>query len=198
MGLKITQVDAFTSQPFRGNPAAVCILPQPRNGNWMQLVAREMNLSETAFLHRQNEGYGLRRFTPTVEVALCGRVTLASAHVLWEEGYLSSDEQACFHTQSGLLTARRAAEWIELDFSGGGRGACCPAIGPVRSAGRQGGVRRPKSLLLPGGARIRRGRAACEAGLWRSQGTADARNHDHQPLGLRRVRFRFTLRLHAS
>jgi PhzF family phenazine biosynthesis protein len=89
MGLKITQVDAFTSQPFRGNPAAVCILPQPRDGSWMRLVAREMNLSETAFLHRQNHGYGLRWFTPTVEVALCGHATLASAHVLWEEGHLS-------------------------------------------------------------------------------------------------------------
>jgi len=116
MGLKITQVDAFTSQPFRGNPAAVCILPQPRDGSWMQLVAREMNLSETAFLHRQNDGYGLRWFTPTVEVALCGHATLASAHVLWEEGLLSSGEQAHFHTQSGLLTASRAAERIELDF----------------------------------------------------------------------------------
>jgi PhzF family phenazine biosynthesis protein len=110
MGLKITQVDAFTSQPFRGNPAAVCILPQPRDGSWMQLVAREMNLSETAFLNRQNDGYRLRWFTPTVEVALCGHATLASAHVLWEEGHLSSGEQAHFHTQSGLLTASRAAE----------------------------------------------------------------------------------------
>jgi PhzF family phenazine biosynthesis protein len=116
MGQKITQVDDFTSQPFRGNPAAVCILPQPRDGSWMQLVAREMNLSETAFLQRQNDGYALRWFTPTVEVALCGHATLASAHVLWEEGHLSSDEQARFHTRSGLLTASRAAEWIELDF----------------------------------------------------------------------------------
>ena len=99
MGLKITQVDAFTSQPFRGNPAAVSILPHPRDGSWMQLVAREMNLSETAFLHRQNSGYGLRWFTPTVEVALCGHATLASAHVLWEQGLLSSGEQARFHTQ---------------------------------------------------------------------------------------------------
>jgi PhzF family phenazine biosynthesis protein len=116
MGLKITQVDAFTSQPFRGNPAAVCILPQPRDGSWMQLVAREMNLSETAFLHHQNDGYGLRWFTPAVEVALCGHATLASAHVLWEEGHLPSGEPARFHTQSGLLTASRAAGWIELDF----------------------------------------------------------------------------------
>jgi hypothetical protein len=116
MGLKITQVDAFTSQPFRGNPASVCILPQPGDGSWMQLVAREMNLSETAFLHRQNSGYGLRWFTPTVEVALCGHATLASAHVLWEQGLLSSGEQARFHTQSGLLTAGRAGKWIELDF----------------------------------------------------------------------------------
>lgn len=116
MGLKITQVDAFTSEPFRGNPAAVCILPQPRDGSWMQLVAREMNLSETAFLHRQNDGYRLRWFTPAVEVALCGHATLASAHVLWDEGHLPSGEQAHFHTQSGLLTASLAGEWIEMDF----------------------------------------------------------------------------------
>jgi len=114
MGVKITEVDAFTSQPFGGNPAAVCIVPQPRDGSWMQLATREMNLSETAFLHRQNDGYGLRWFTSTVEVALCGHATLASAHVLWEEGHLSSDEQARFHTR--LLTTRRVADWIELDF----------------------------------------------------------------------------------
>lgn len=117
MGLKITQVDAFTDKPFAGNPAAVCILPEPRDETWMQTVAREMNLSETAFLYRQDDGFNLRWFTPTVEVALCGHATLASAHVLWETGELKSDEQARFYSQSGLLTAVRAAgNWIELDF----------------------------------------------------------------------------------
>src|SRR5947208_1788489 len=116
MGLRIVQVDAFASRPFTGNPAAVCILPVPQDERWMQDVAREMNLAETAFLYPENEGYRLRWFTPTVEVALCGHATLASAHVLWEEGRLPAGRQARFHTQSGLLTADRRAEWIELDF----------------------------------------------------------------------------------
>jgi PhzF family phenazine biosynthesis protein len=116
MGLRITQVDAFTDTAFSGNPAAVCLLPAPRDEGWMQNVAREMNLSETAFLVRQADGYSLRWFTPSVEVALCGHATLASAHVLWEDGHLPSAQQARFHTQSGLLTGDRAGEWIELDF----------------------------------------------------------------------------------
>ena len=116
MGLKITQVDAFTDQPFRGNPAAVCVLAEPRGEAWMQDVAREMNLSETAFLDPRPDGFNLRWFTPATEVALCGHATLASAHVLWEAGHLSAEQTARFHTQSGLLTAKRAGEWIELDF----------------------------------------------------------------------------------
>jgi predicted PhzF superfamily epimerase YddE/YHI9 len=116
MGLAIIQVDAFTDKPFAGNPAAVCIVPAPREERWMQDVAREMNLSETAFLHRENDGYGLRWFTPTVEVALCGHATLASAHVLWDGGHLAPSMPARFHTRSGLLTAERRGAWIELDF----------------------------------------------------------------------------------
>ena len=116
MGLTITQVDAFTDTPFAGNPAAVCLLPAPRDEGWMQSVAREMNLSETAFLVRAGDGYDLRWFTPSVEVALCGHATLASAHVLWEEGHLAAAQQARFHTKSGLLTGDRAGDWIELDF----------------------------------------------------------------------------------
>src|SRR5258706_851727 len=116
MGLKIVQVDAFASRPFSGNPAAVCILRAPQDERWMQDVASEMNLAETAFLHPENEGYRLRWFTPAVEVALCGHATLASAHVLWEEGRLPAGRQARFHTQSGLLTADRRGDWIELDF----------------------------------------------------------------------------------
>src|SRR3712207_2488267 len=105
MGLPIVQVDAFTDRPYAGNPAAVCVLAEPREAEWMQLVAREMNLSETAFLLRQEGGFSLRWFTPTVEVDLCGHATLASAHVLWETGALAPVEQARFHTRSGLLTA---------------------------------------------------------------------------------------------
>jgi predicted PhzF superfamily epimerase YddE/YHI9 len=116
MTLHITQVDAFTDRPFAGNPAAVCILPHAADDAWMQDVAREMNLAETAFLVRQRDGYDLRWFTPAVEVELCGHATLASAHVLWEDAHLAGKAQARFHTRSGLLTAQRRSGWIELDF----------------------------------------------------------------------------------
>ena len=115
----ITQVDAFTDTPFAGNPAAVCLLAAPASERWMRDVAREMNLSETAFLVRRSDdddGFDLRWFTPAVEVALCGHATLASAHVLWEGGHLTPGKQARFHTKSGLLTARQLDGWIELDF----------------------------------------------------------------------------------
>jgi PhzF family phenazine biosynthesis protein len=116
MGLTVFQVDAFTAKPFAGNPAAVCILPQPMGENWMQNVAREMNLSETAFLLRKEEVFQLRWFTPAVEVDLCGHATLASAHVLWEMGYAKPGAQVRFHTRSGILTAERKGDWIEMDF----------------------------------------------------------------------------------
>lgn len=116
MDVKIYQVDAFTSKPFSGNPAAVCILEEPKNETWMQDVAREMNLSETAFLHKEEDGYRLRWFTPVTEVDLCGHATLASAHVLWETGLLGLQERAKFHTLSGMLEAKRVGEEIELDF----------------------------------------------------------------------------------
>ena len=120
MTIPIYQADAFTEAPFRGNPAAVCILdepgPEPGLTAWMQDVAREMNLSETAFLCRQEDGFGLRWFTPAIEVDLCGHATLASAHILYETGLLAQDEQARFHTLSGLLTAERSGDEIVLDF----------------------------------------------------------------------------------
>ena len=116
MTLQIVQVDAFTSRPFTGNPAAVCVLPEPRDAAWMQNVASEMNLAETAFLDPREDGFDLRWFTPAVEVDLCGHATLASAHVLWESGRLPPAEAARFHTRSGLLTAVRRGDWIDLDF----------------------------------------------------------------------------------
>jgi len=115
MPVRIVQVDAFTSRPFAGNPAGVCVLPHAPAETWMRDVAREMNLSETAFVHRIYNGFGLRWFTPTVEVDLCGHATLASAHVLWTEGR-ANDERLAFHTRSGVLTASRATDLIELDF----------------------------------------------------------------------------------
>jgi len=116
MGVEIYQVDAFTDRPFKGNPAAVCILVKEMDETWMQNVASEMNLSETAFLHRQEDGFNLRWFTPAVEVELCGHATLASAHILWETGLLKEKEQARFHTLSGLLTAVKKGEEIKLNF----------------------------------------------------------------------------------
>ena len=116
MAIKIYQADAFTNKPFHGNPAAVCILDQEADEQWMQNIAREMNLSETAFLVHMGDGFNLRWFTPKVEVKLCGHATLASAHILWEIGFLSPAEQANFYTYSGLLTAKRIGDWIEMDF----------------------------------------------------------------------------------
>jgi PhzF family phenazine biosynthesis protein len=116
MSVQIYQVDAFTEIPFRGNPAAVCILEESRDDSWMQAVAKEMNLSETAFLHSEQDGFNLRWFTPEVEVELCGHATLASAHVLWETGLLDPEEHARFHTRSGLLTAELKGNEIEMDF----------------------------------------------------------------------------------
>lgn len=116
MGIAITQVDSFTKRPFAGNPAAVCLLAFPHDEPWMQFVAREMNLSETAFLVQRDDGFDLRWFTPTMEVDLCGHATLASAHVLWEEGHLKLNQSARFHTRSGLLTVEKKGDWIEMDF----------------------------------------------------------------------------------
>lgn len=112
----ITVVDAFADRPFAGNPAAVCILPGPAPDAWMRNVAREMNLPETAFLHRIDEGWSLRWFTPSVEVDLCGHATLASAHVLWQDAYLDRGAEARFLSRSGFLTARREMDHIVLDF----------------------------------------------------------------------------------
>jgi len=133
MGFEIVQVDAFTDWPFAGNPAAVCVMAAPADEGWMQQVAREMNLSETAFLWplsaegSQEPGLRLRWFTPAVEVDLCGHATLASSHVLWETGRLPAGEPARFLTRSGRLSARRLPDgWIELDFP-----RVDPAEGPV-------------------------------------------------------------------
>ncbi len=117
MSIRIFQVDAFADDVFSGNPAAVCILSAPRAETWMQALAAEMNLSETAFLVARDDGsYDLRWFTPAVEVDLCGHATLASAHILWETGVLAAQEEARFHTRSGLLTANKRDDLIEMDF----------------------------------------------------------------------------------
>ena len=116
MTVPVFQVDAFAETPFCGNPAAVCILAKSRDDLWMQNVAVEMNLSETAFVRQRDDGFDLRWFTPAYEVELCGHATLASAHVLWEEQLVPRSDPIRFQTKSGILTAEPIGELIELDF----------------------------------------------------------------------------------
>ncbi|HEX3069260.1 MAG TPA: PhzF family phenazine biosynthesis protein [Thermoanaerobaculia bacterium] len=113
--MRLLQIDAFTSEPFKGNPAAVCFMDGARDDRWMANVAAEMNLAETAFLSPRDDGWNLRWFTPAVEVDLCGHATLASAHAIWSEN-ISNDAVLRFHTKSGVLTAARDGNFIELDF----------------------------------------------------------------------------------
>ncbi len=167
MAQRITQVDSFTDRRFSGNPAAVCVLSEPADPRWMQDVAAEMNLSETAFAQRLDgeSRFHLRWFTPNSEVDLCGHATLATAHVLWEEAHIAPDQVPHFETRSGPLLARRGPTGIELDFPREAveseltspaelalLEAAIPAPHPlrglqsVRSAGRAGGrgdARRP-------------------------------------------------------
>jgi PhzF family phenazine biosynthesis protein len=135
MGVPIWVVDAFTDRPFAGNPAAVCPLDRPADDGWMQHVAAEMNLSETAFLVPEADGFRLRWFTPAVEVDLCGHATLASAHVLWESGRLPADTPARFQTRSGLLTATRDGDAITLDFPAVPAEPCEPPSGLIEAVG---------------------------------------------------------------
>ena len=116
MSMLIYQVDAFTSEVFAGNPACVVMLKKQKEDAWMAALAGEMNLSETAFLLPREGGYHLRWFTPAAEVPLCGHATLASAHILWEGGYLQENETAVFETLSGRLGATKKGDWIEMDF----------------------------------------------------------------------------------
>jgi PhzF family phenazine biosynthesis protein len=108
-------VDAFTDRPFAGNPAAVCLLPAWEEDRWLQAVAGEMNLSETAFLVKQPDHFDLRWLTPKIEVDLCGHATLAAAHVLWQQGQAAGGEIR-FSTRSGILKAICHGDDIELDF----------------------------------------------------------------------------------
>jgi PhzF family phenazine biosynthesis protein len=144
--VNIYVVDAFTDEPFKGNPAAVCATEGPLERELMQNIAFEMNLSETAFLAPlpvsgggKTPGaavYGLRWFTPKVEVDLCGHATLASAQVLWETGRVEPGRAIEFHTRSGVLSARPAGgRWIELDLPAEPPGASSPPAGLVEALG---------------------------------------------------------------
>ena len=134
-GVPIWQVDAFTDRPFSGNPAAVCLLDEEREASWMQSVAAEMNLSETAFVRRLDDGFELRWFTPAIEVDLCGHATLASAFTLWTMGVAPQSEPIRFHTRSGVLTAYRDANLIQLDFPATPPEACQAPAGLLDALG---------------------------------------------------------------
>src|SRR5206468_12500462 len=127
--IPIFHVDAFAEKPFEGNPAAVCLLGEERPEGWMQSVAAEMNLSATEFIRPVDRGYELRWFTPTVEIALCGHATLASAHVMWTENVAGRSGPIRFHTKSGILKCNQAGEIIELNF---------PATSPIETVPESG------------------------------------------------------------
>jgi PhzF family phenazine biosynthesis protein len=133
--LRLFHIDAFTDRPFKGNPAAVCLLDHERDAEWMQSIAAEMNLAETAFLVPRDDGWSLRWFTPIVEVDLCGHATLASAHALWSESILDPADVAHFHTRSGLLTASLDGDLIELNFPATLETKSDPAPGLLESLG---------------------------------------------------------------
>lgn len=134
----LDQVDAFTETPFAGNPAAVCVLEAPAPEAWMRAVAREMNLSETAFLVPAEDGFWLRWFTPASEVDLCGHATLASAHTLWERGMVPPAAAVRFHTRSGVLLCARRDGWIEMDFPALPPVECDPPPGLLAALGLDG------------------------------------------------------------
>ena len=133
--IRCWQVDAFTNRAFGGNPAAVCWLDSEADPAWMQAVAAEMNLSETAFVRKLDDGLELRWFTPTVEVDLCGHATLATCHAIWSAGIVPTDEPLRFHTKSGLLTCRKNGKLIELDFPATPAAPATPPPGLLEAMG---------------------------------------------------------------
>ncbi|MDF1662971.1 MAG: PhzF family phenazine biosynthesis protein [Planctomycetota bacterium] len=135
MFMKLYQVDAFAKTLFRGNPAAVCVLTEAKDDSWMQSLAQEMNLSETAFLRAREDGYSLRWFTPTREVELCGHATLASSHVLFTEGFAPLASQLRFHTKSGILTAAWSEGQLVLDFPAMNPSSATPSKNILRALG---------------------------------------------------------------
>jgi PhzF family phenazine biosynthesis protein len=112
----IFQVDSFTEEPFRGNPAGVCLIDNEMSEDWMQNVAMEMNLSETSFILRDKDSFKIRYFTPAAEVPLCGHATLASAHILYETGIVSEDREIIFISKAGKLGITMNEGWITMDF----------------------------------------------------------------------------------
>lgn len=145
MPIPILTIDAFTDRPFAGNPAAFCWLDEPREEAWMQAVAAELNLSETAFVGPHRDGFALRWFTPLVEVPICGHATLASAHALFSTGRAAGDTPIRFHTASGELGAVKNGAWIELDFPAVETNVATPSTELVEALG----VAPLEATLLP-------------------------------------------------
>ena len=141
MPVAFLQIDAFADRPYSGNPAAVCLLEDEGDAQWMQAVAAEMNLSETAFVRPVDGDFELRWFTPVVEVDLCGHATLAAAHALWSEGVVDGGDEIRFHTRSGLLTAARRGELVELDFPATGPGPARLEAGQIADLGNALGIK---------------------------------------------------------
>jgi PhzF family phenazine biosynthesis protein len=135
LAISLFHVDAFTDRPFAGNPAAVCLLHDERPAAWMQAIAAEMNLSETAFVRPLDDGFELRWFTPAVEVDLCGHATLASAHTLWAIGVMPTKDPIRFNTKSGVLSAVRSGDLIQLDFPSTPAESCPPPAGLLEALG---------------------------------------------------------------
>jgi PhzF family phenazine biosynthesis protein len=133
--ISLYHVDAFAGKPFEGNPAAVCLLNDEMPGAWMQSVAAEMNLAETAFVRRVENQFELRWFTPSIEVDLCGHATLASAHILWTEQLVPKGEPIRFQTRSGILTCEQTADAIQLDFPATPASPAEPPAGLIEALG---------------------------------------------------------------
>ncbi|MGC1390398.1 MAG: PhzF family phenazine biosynthesis protein [Bacteroidales bacterium] len=112
----IYQVDAFTTEAFRGNPAGVCILDNEPDEAWMQNIAMEMNLSETAFVFPGQECWRIRYFTPVVEVPLCGHATLSASHILYETSMAKDGEEISLLAKAGILKIRKTGSWITMNF----------------------------------------------------------------------------------
>jgi PhzF family phenazine biosynthesis protein len=112
----IYQVDAFTNQPFKGNPAGVCILKEEPDAAWMQNLAMEMNLSETAFVFPGTDRHVIRFFTPEAEMNLCGHATLSASHILYESGQVMSNDEIRFSSKAGDLMIKKRGEWITMNF----------------------------------------------------------------------------------
>ena len=112
----IFQVDAFTTQPFKGNPAGVCILDYEPSVIWMQNIAMEMNLSETAFVFPGKDCRMIRFYTPEAEISLCGHATLSASHILYERGIVKNSEEIRFSSKAGELRIKKQADWITMNF----------------------------------------------------------------------------------